>query len=71
MRNWYVAIEMWTIYNSNIEVVFFVIDSGRKITMDVKLGTNVKEYDKWRSAQQYITYSTCNVDILLRFNGAV
>jgi hypothetical protein len=39
--------------------------------MDVKLGTNVKEYDKWRSVQQYITYSTCNVDILLRFNGAV
>ena len=37
---------MWTIYNGNIEVVFFVIDSGRKITMDVTLGTNVKEYDK-------------------------
>lgn len=24
---------MWTIYNGNIEVVVFVIDSGRKIIM--------------------------------------
>jgi len=35
-RERYITIKVWKIYNANIEVVSFVIESGRKLTIGVK-----------------------------------
>lgn len=36
-----VAVKMWKIYNVKIKVVSFVIETGRKMTISVKIEVNV------------------------------
>ena len=36
-----VAVKMWKIYNAKIEVVSFVIETGRKMTIGVEFEVNV------------------------------
>jgi hypothetical protein len=41
-NEWFITIEVWTIYNSKINVIFFVIKSGRKLPIGVKFELNFK-----------------------------
>ena len=38
-----ITIKVWKIYNGKIEVISFVIESGRKMTIGVKFEVNVKK----------------------------
>ena len=38
---WYITIYRWKIDNGKTEVLYFVIDSGRKLTVGVKFKVNV------------------------------
>jgi hypothetical protein len=41
-NRWYKTNNVWKVYNGKIEVVFFVIESGRKLTIGVKFEVSVK-----------------------------
>ena len=38
---WFITIKVWNIYSGKFEIVSFVVDSGRKMTIGVKLEVNV------------------------------
>ena len=42
-RSWYIAAKVWKIYNFEIEVVVFVIDSGTEMTTGVKFEVQVQK----------------------------
>ena len=45
-NRWYKTNNVWKVYNGKIEVVFFVIESGRKLTIGVKFEVSVKTFGR-------------------------
>lgn len=45
-NGWFITIEVWKIYNSKINVISFVIKSGRKLSIGVKFEINFKNEDE-------------------------
>jgi hypothetical protein len=64
---WYITIKVWKIDNVKIEVVSFLIKSGRKLTIGVKFEVNVMKWGQGSCYCSFLIISRSSLQFVCRF----